>query len=442
MFFLHLAIFLAAIIIGIRIGGIGIGFAGGAGVLALGLAGAKPGDLPMDVIVFIVVVIVAAAAMQEAGGLDYLVDIAERIIRSNPKYVAVLGPLVTFLLTLMASTGQVSFALMPVIVEVAKENNIRPQRALTVAVAGSLLGITASPISAATIFLSTQLEAKKTGWGFIDMLVVVIPASLLAVLLTSFIFLAIDKARDAITLSTLPEYQERLAAGTVKPIATTRVARELKPGARRSVVFFLIGLVGVLVYAILISDKVKVITDPVLTSANARISSMLAVALLIVAFCRVDVNKVPFTSVFRIGMTANVCILGVAWLGTTFMVNHEAEIKELAGATLHANPWLLALVVLVAASLLYSQAATTKALMPTALSLGVAPLAIVAAFPAASALFVLPNYPTLLAAVEMDDTGSTRLGKRYLDHPFMLPGLTATLLAVAFCFAIGGILHH
>lgn len=440
MIFVHLVIFLAAIAVGIRLGGIGIGFAGGAGVLVMGLAGATPGDLPMDVIVFIVVVIVAAAAMQEAGGLDYLVDVAERVIRSQPRYVAILGPLVTFVLTLMASTGQISFALMPVIVQVAKENNIRPKRALTLSVVGSLLGITASPISAATIFLSTQLEANDTGWGFTDLLLVVIPATLLALVITCLLFLTWDKARNAVELSTLPEYRRRLEAGEVAaPCASAE--RELKPGAKRSVLFFLLGLVGVLVYAILISDKVGVITDPVLSSANARIASMLAVAMLITAFCKVDVNRVPFTSVFRIGMTANVCILGVAWLGTTFMSNHEGAIGEFAGAALRANPWLLALVVLVAASFLYSQAATTKALMPTALALGIAPSAVVAAFPATSALFVLPNYPTLLAAVEMDDTGSTRLGKRYFDHPFMLPGLTAVVLSVALSFAFGALVH-
>lgn len=434
MIFLHLAIFLAAIIIGMRVGGMAIGFAGGAGVLVMGLFGAKPGDLPMDVIVFIVVVIVSAAAMQAAGGLDYMVDIAERIIRSNPRYVGLLGPLCTFVLTLMASTGQVSFALMPVIVEVAKENNIRPKRALTVAVAGSLLGITASPISAATIFLAVQLEKAKTGWGFTDILITVIPATLLAIIATSLIWMAVDKMRNEVTLDSMPGF-------VASHERTERKVRDITAAGKHSVWIFLLGMVTVLTYAILISDKVKAIKSPVLTSANARISTMLLVALLIVVLCRVDVNKLPFTSVFRIGMTSNICILGVAWLGTTFMTNHQETIKRVAGSTLRAQPWLLAVLILIAASLLYSQAATTKALMPTAIALSISPLAIVAAFPATSALFVLPNYPTLLAAVEMDDTGSTKLGKHGIDHPFLLPGLTATVLSVAFTFALGALLH-
>ena len=167
---------------------------------------------------------------------------------------------------------------------------------------------------------------------------------------------------------------------------------------------------------------------------------MLAAAMAITVFCRVEPGRILEIATFRSGVSACVCVLGVAWLGTTFVNAHIDEITDVAGATLSTKPWLLAVVLFFAATLLYSQAATAKALMPTALALGVGPVAAIAAFPAVSALFVLPTYPTLLAAVEMDDTGSTRVGKAVFNHPFMIPGVVNIAIAVAFGFLFGSLL--
>ena len=427
-------VFILFIVIGARLGGIGVAFAGGAGVAVLSLLGAAPGDLPMQVIVFIMVVIYAASAMQVAGGLDYLVNLTDRLLRAHPKYLALLAPLVTYLLTLSASTGQVSFATMPVIVEVAKENNIRPTRSLSVAVAGSLLGITASPISAAVVFLSTQLEKGRTGWTFIDLILVSIPATLLGTMATAAFFMVWDKARGNDRLDAVPEYQRRLKAGEVAP--TKHEPRELRKGARLSVLIFLLALVIVLVYSILISEKVGVISNPVMDAGQCRISIMLAAAGAILVCCQADPKKIPGSSIFKTGMNACACILGVAWLGTTFMTANQAWIKTHLGDTLTSMPWIFAILVIVASSLLYSQAASTKALFPTALAIGVSPAMVVACFPATSALFILPTYPTLTAAVDLDDTGTTRLGTKFFDHPFLVPGLMATTLSVIFAFAL------
>lgn len=436
MILLHFVVLLLFIAIGARVGGIGVGFAGGAGVLVMGLLGATPGALPMLVIVFITVVIVAVSAMQVAGGIDYLVNLTDRLLRRHPRYITVLAPFVTFVLTLSASTGQVSFATMPVVVEVCKENNIRPTRALSVGVAGSLLGITASPISAAVVFLSGILEKGNTGWGYLDVLAVSIPASFLGIMCTAVFFMLWDKARGTDVLSGVPEYQRRLAEGLVKQPPGGHQERPLKPGAKRSVFIFLLGLVAVLAYAILISPKIGLVEKPAMDGGQARIATMLAVALLILVLCKADVHAIPTSSIFRTGMTACVCILGVAWLGTTFMTNHQEWIKDVAGSSLANAPWMLAGVLIVASALLYSQAATAQALLPTALAIGIAPAAVVACFPAVSALYILPTYPTLLAAVDLDDTGSTRLGNKIFDHPFIIPGLMATILSVAFGFLL------
>lgn len=434
MILLQFIVLLFFIFLGARVGGIGVGFAGGAGVLALGLLGATPGSLPMLVIVFITVVIVAVSAMQIAGGMDYLVNLTDRLLRRHPRYIALLAPFVTYMLTLMASTGQVSFATMPVIVEVCKENNIRPTRALSVGVAGSLLGITASPISAAVVFLSGILEKGNTGWGYLELIAVSIPATFLGVMTTALLFMLWDKARGYDVLDKVPEYRKRLAEGKIS--APRHEVRVLKPGAKKSVWIFLVGLVAVLGYAILISPKFGFVDKPAMDGGQARIATMLTVALAIVMLCKANIHDLPHASVFRTGMTACVCILGVAWLGTTFMDNHQEWIKNVAAESLRATPWLLAGVLIVASALLYSQAATAKALLPTALAIGIAPSAVVACFPAVSALFILPTYPTLLAAVEMDDTGSTRLGNKVFDHPFIIPGLMATILSVAFGFLL------
>lgn len=427
-------VFILFIIIGARLGGIGVAFAGGAGVAVLSLLGATPGDLPMQVIVFIMVVIYASSAMQVAGGLDYLVNLTDRLLRAHPKYLALLAPLVTYLLTLSASTGQVSFATMPVIVEVAKENNIRPTRSLSVAVAGSLLGITASPISAAVVFLSTQLEKGRTGWTFIDLILVSIPATFLGTMATAAFFMVWDKARGNDRLDAVPEYQRRLKAGEITP--SKHEPRELRKGAQLSVLISVLALIIVLVYSILISEKVGVISNPVMDAGQCRISIMLAAAGAILVCCQADPKKIPGSSIFKTGMNACACILGVAWLGTTFMTANQAWIKTHLGDTLTSMPWIFAILVIIASSLLYSQAASTKALFPTALAIGVSPAMVVACFPATSALFILPTYPTLTAAVDLDDTGTTRLGTKFFDHPFLVPGLMATALSVVFAFAL------
>jgi len=214
MIAVQFAVVLAAIFIGARAGGIAIGFAGGLGVLVLALMGVTPGEMPLDVVSIILSVIVAIAAMQVAGGMDYLVDLADRVLRKNPKHLTFLAPVITYLMTLMAGTGHTAFSTMPVIIEVAKENNIRPSRPLSVAVVASQIAITASPISAAVVFFSGVLEKK--GIDYLQLLAVAIPSTFLACMATAGIMMAIDKVRGTTELSTHPEYQRRLAAGTVK----------------------------------------------------------------------------------------------------------------------------------------------------------------------------------------------------------------------------------
>ncbi len=436
MLILQLVVLLGAIFIGVRLGGIGIGYAGGAGVLVLGLClGMKPGNIPWDVILIIASVIAAISAMQLAGGLDYLVQIAERVLRSNPKHINYLAPIVTYVLTIFAGTGHTAFSMIPVIVEVAKEQKIRPVVPLSIAVVSSQIAITASPVSAAVIYMSGVLE--PFGWSYPALLGIWLVTTFLACMLTSFVMTLVSN----MDLDSDPVYKERLAKGLVKaPEASA--AKELKPYAKRSVLIFLLGVVLVVLYASAISPAVGLIKPVVVGRDAAIMSLMLLVGTLITIFCKIEVGNIASCSVFKSGMVACVCVLGVAWLGDTFVSGHSGEIKAFAASTVSQTPALLAVVFFFAAMLLYSQAATAKAITPAIVAaLGISAAnpgdsyMLVASFAAVSALFVLPTYPTLLGAVQMDDTGTTRIGKWVFNHAFFVPGVLAIVFAVALGFA-------
>ncbi|MFJ5331171.1 anaerobic C4-dicarboxylate transporter [Pectobacterium versatile] len=429
---LELLIVLLAIYLGARLGGIGIGFAGGLGVLVLTLGfQIKPGVIPFDVIEIIMAVIAAIAAMQVAGGMDYLVSLAEKLLRKHPKYVTFLAPLVTYFMTILAGTGHTAFSTLPVIAEVAKEQGIRPSRPLSIAVVASQIAITASPISAAVVFVAGILEPH--GVSYLLLLGICIPTTLAAIMLTAIVnnFLGKELKDD-------PIYQERLKKGETTLRGNSQ--HEVKPGAKLSVMLFLIGIVAVVLYATAISGTVGLIQNPVLPRNEAIVVFMLTIATLICITCKIDTSRILSASTFKSGMSACICVMGVAWLGDTFVKAHISDIQDTAGALLQSYPWMLAVVLFFAATLLYSQAATAKALMPAALLLGVSPVTAVASFAAVSALFVLPTYPTLLAAVEMDDTGSTRIGKFVFNHSFLIPGVMAITLSVIFGFILGSIL--
>ena len=342
--------------------------------------------------------------MQLAGGLDYLVQIAERILRSNPKYINYLAPVVTYVLTIFAGTGHTAFSMIPVIVEVAKEQKIRPCCPLSIAVVASQIAITASPVSAAVIYMSGVLE--PFGWSYPALIGIWLVTTFAGCMLTAFVMTKIQN----MDLDSDP--------------------------------VFLIGVLFVVLYASAISPAIGLISPVIVPRDAAIMSLMLLVATLITICCKVDISDIASeSSVFKSGMVACVCVLGVAWLGDTFVSGHTAEIKTFAADTVVAYPALLAVVFFFAAMLLYSQAATAKAITPAIVAaLGITAAnpgdsgMLVASFAAVSALFVLPTYPTLLGAVQMDDTGTTRIGKWVFNHAFFIPGVLAIVFSVALGF--------
>lgn len=435
MVILELIVLLGAIFVGIRLGGIAIGYAGGLGVVILSLVlGMKPGNIPWDVILIIAAAIAAISAMQQAGGLDYMVRVVEKLLRANPRFINYLAPACGWLLTILAGTGNAVFSLMPVVVDVAKSQNIRPSAPLSLMVVSSQIGITASPVSAAVVYMSGVLEGF--GWNYPTLIGIWIVTTFIACMATAFIVSLITP----LDLSKDPVYQERLKAGLVKDAGEILHGTD-KPGAKLFVGIFLFTVLAVVLYATAISNNIKWIDPVIMPRDSAIMSFLLTAAALITWLCKVEPGKILDTSVFKSGMTACVCVFGVAWLGNTFVAGHEQAIKDVASEWVKQTPALLAVAFFFASMLLYSQAATAKAITPVIISaLGLATVAdsgmLVACFAAVSALFVLPTYPTLLGAVQMDDTGSTRIGKFIFNHAFFLPGVLAIVIAVALGFLV------
>lgn len=432
MLIIELIIVLAAIFLGARLGGIGIGFAGGLGVLALALCGVKPGSIPFDVISIIMAVIAAISTMQVAGGMDYLVQQTEKLLRRNPKHITLLAPIVTYFLTLLAGTGNISLSALPVITEVAKEQGIKPCRPLSTAVVAAQIGITASPISAAVVYMSSVMEGH--GVSYLHLLMVMIPSTLAAVIVMSLLIGWIFNSK----LSDDPVYLKRYEAGLVELRGDN--VKTIKPHARLSVLLFLFGVLSVVGYAVINSPSLGWVETPLMNTTSAILIIMLSVATLTTMVCHINTDAILTSGTFKAGMSACICILGVAWLGDTFVQANLGWIKETAGGLIQAHPWLLAVIFFFCSALLYSQAATAKALMPLALALNVTPLTAVASFAAVSGLFILPTYPTLVAAVQMDDTGTTRIGRFVFNHPFFIPGTIGVFFSVLFGFGLGSII--
>lgn len=423
---LQLLIVLLCIIIGARLSGIGLGVMGGLGVVVLTFCfGLEPGQIPVDVMLMIAAVISAAACMQAAGGLDLMVRVAERMLRKNPKNITIVAPLVTYTFTFLAGTGHVAYSVLPVIAEVARETKIRPERPLGIAVIASQQAITASPISAATVALLGLLTAAGFDISLFDILKISVPATLVGVLVGAFASMRVGKE-----LIDDPEYKRRLEAGAIVK-GTAQVGSELsKKKAIPSVILFLSATLLIVLFGSF--ENMRPVFDGVAVGMPLIIEMlMLATAALILLLTKTDGAKAVQGSVFSAGMQAVVAIFGIAWMGDTFINGNIVELKAAVEGVVTEMPWLFGLALFVMSILLYSQAATVRAIVPLGLALAISPMMLIALFPAVNGYFFIPNYPTLVAAINFDSTGTTRIGKWVLNHSFMMPGLVATVVAIA-----------
>lgn len=424
---LQFAFVLTAIVVGARLGGIGLGVMGGIGLGILTFVfGLQPTAPPIDVMLMIVAVITAAGCMQAAGGLDLMVKVAERLLRKHPARITFLSPLVTYAFTFIAGTGHVAYSVLPVIAEVARETKIRPERPLGIAVIASQQAITASPISAATVALLGLLSGFHI--SLLDILMVTIPATLAGVFLGALYSLRVGK-----DLEEDPEYRRRVEEGLLDTSHYELKDIANKKKATVSVAVFIIATVFIVLFGtfenLRPSHLVEGVQVRVEMSAIIEIL-MLSAAALILLLTRANGLKAAQGSVFSAGMQAVVAIFGIAWMGDTFLQGNMAELKASIEGIVTRMPWLFGVALFVMSILLYSQAATVRAFMPLGIALGISPALLIGMFPAVNGYFFIPNYPTVVAAINFDRTGTTRIGKYILNHSFMMPGLIATLTAV------------
>lgn len=424
---LQLAFVLVAIIIGARLGGIGLGVMGGIGLAVLTFGfGLQPTSPPIDVMLMIAAVISAASCMQAAGGLDYMVKLAERLLRKNPSQVTILSPIVTYLFTFVAGTGHVAYSVLPVIAEVATETKIRPERPLGIAVIASQQAITASPISAATVALLGLLAGFDV--TLFDILKITIPATIIGVLVGALFSMKVGKE-----LADDPEYRKRLTEGylDVKKVEIKDIHN--KRHAVLSVLIFILATAFIVFFGSFDSLRPVFVIDgeTVRLGMSAIIEIvMLSAAALILLLTRTDGMKATQGSVFPAGMQAVIAIFGIAWMGDTFLQGNMLQLTQSIEGVVRQMPWLFGIALFAMSILLYSQAATVRALMPLGIALGISPMILVALFPAVNGYFFIPNYPTVVAAINFDRTGTTRIGKYVLNHSFMLPGLVSTGVAI------------
>lgn len=414
---------LAAIIVGARLQGIGLGVMGGLGlaILVFGF-GLEPTSPPIDVMLMIVAVIAAAGCMQAAGGLDLMVSLAEKFLRKHPQRITLFSPIVTYLFTFVAGTGHVAYSVLPVIAEVARETKIRPERPLSIAVIASQQAITASPISAATVALLSMLAGYNI--SLLNILMISIPSTLIGVLLGALVSMRMGKELHEDT-----EYLKRLRAGMFsQDKVSDKKKYSLKSKAGLSVLIFILATVLIILFGSI--DGLRQIGSKTLNMPIIIEILMLSAAALILLLTRTDGIKAAQGSVFVAGMQAVVAIFGIAWMGDTFINGNMEQLRASIEGVVTSMPWIFGVALFVMSILLYSQAATVRALMPLGIALGISPWMLIALFPTVNGYFFLPNYPTVVAAINFDRTGTTRIGRWVLNHSFMLPGLVATITAV------------
>jgi anaerobic C4-dicarboxylate transporter DcuA len=379
----------------------------------------------------------AASVMDAAGGIDFLVRIAERIIRAHPKYITIVAPLTTWTFTFLAGTGHIVYPLLPVIYETAHQSGIRPERPMAIATIASQQAITASPVAAATAAMIGLFSQKgMTSWGLPEILIICVPSTLIGVIVAAFIsmFLGKDLANDE-------EYQARVREGKVPPPKAAEDRPPLKPGAKLSAYVFLSGVALVVLAGFFPSLRsIPGIAKPLDMPTVIEILMMSAAALMLV-ITKVSVDDVPKTPTLRAGVVAVIGIFGLAWLGDSFIAANKDVIVPAISGLAQTAPWTFAFGLFFASVLLYSQAATTRALMPLGMALGIPPQFLVAMFPSVNGYFFIPTYGSLIAAINFDLSGTTRIGRYVLNHSFMIPGLVATAGAVISGLMIAGALY-
>ncbi|GIU44806.1 anaerobic C4-dicarboxylate transporter [Shewanella colwelliana] len=426
MFFIHMMLLLAVIFVGIRYGGIAFGLLGGLGVSILAFVfGIAPGSPPINVMLIILAVVAASATLEATGGLKLLVRYAERLLRKHPEQIVFLGPLCTYSLTVLVGTGHSVYPLLPVIYDVAYKKGIRPERPLAIATVASQMGITASPIAAAAAVVIATAVDNQLDIGLIDVLMVTIPSTLIGVLVACL--WSLKRGKD---LDKDPEFQARLQdpefkASLLDPETTTSASDSQDSTAKKGLIVFLLGILSVIIIALF---SKQLLPEGVKMSVAIQFM-MLSVGGIILLATNVSPKKIATSNVFTAGMTAVIIIFGIAWMSDTIIGHHKSYLVESVSDIVAVYPWTFAIAMFVVSVFLKSQAAVLTIMLPLGFSLGIPAPVLIGVLPACYAYFFFPFYPSDLAAISFDRSGTTRIGKYVLNHSFILPGFIGVTTA-------------
>lgn len=451
MMIVELLVVLLALYVGSRYGSLALGAISGIGlaILVLGF-GLKPGTPPTDVIYIIVAAVTCAGMMHASGGMDWLIQIAERLLRKHPDHITFYAPLCTFFLTVLVGTGHVVYTLMPIICDISLKKGIRPERPCGVASIASQLGITCSPIAAAVVAFTTISAANGFDITIPQVLMVTIPASVVGLLVASTC-----SYRRGLDLDKDPKFQARLkdpeTYNYMYGSNSTSLDKTITDSAKRAVYIFLGAIAIIVVYAsfqnLLPTFETTSIVDGEEVTTTTRLKMniviqiiMLVASALMIILCKASPKKAVSGSVWQSGMVAVVSIYGIAWLADTYFANYMDVMQTSLADIVKDYPWAIAFAFFAVSVLINSQGAVVVSMLPLAYSLGIPGPILLGVFPSVYGYFFIPNYPSDIATVNFDRSGTTVIGKYLLNHSFMMPGLVsvgvATLLSLLLSYLI------
>ncbi len=441
---IQLLIVLAALYVGSRYGSLALGAISGIGlaILVFGF-GLKPGTPPTDVIYIIIAAVTCAGTLQASGGMDWMIQVAEKMLRKHPNHITFLAPLTTFFLTVLVGTGHVVYTIMPIICDIALKKGIRPERPCGVASVASQVGITCSPIAAAVVAFVTISNANGYMVTIPHVLMVTIPACVIGLMAAAAA--SYKRGKD---LSDDKEFQARLADPEQRQYIygsnATTLDKVITREAKASVYIFLASLLVIVLFAFCQmihvtrdGESVTLATAINLPKMNLIIQIiMLVAAACNIMFCKAKPKRAVSGAVWQSGMVAVIAIYGIAWLADTYFANYMAEMKAMLGGMVESYPWTIALVFFLVSVLINSQGAVVVSMLPLAYSLGIPGPVLLGVLPSVYGYFFIPNYPSDIATVNFDRSGTTKIGKYLLNHSFMMPGLISVLVSTILGYLI------
>ncbi|MGG7465012.1 MULTISPECIES: anaerobic C4-dicarboxylate transporter [unclassified Plantibacter] len=432
-FILELIVVLGCIVMGTRSSGVGLGLWGGSGVAILVFVFQEPvGSPPVDALLIVLSVVLASSMMQSAGGIDWMVSIAAKLISRSPKQITLVAPLVSFLFSVGAGTSNILYPLLPVIQDVAYRNNIRPSRPLSLSVVSTGVALACSPVSAAMAAMVTLTDVAPYDFELIDIIKVTLPAAVVGIVLASFVVSRLGK-----DIADDPEIQAKIAAGTLQAPKTDGALKSadvtVTTQGRNAALIFFAGVLAIVVLGLFKGLRpLDGDGDPLSMTPIIEIIMFLA-GTLILLICRPKVSEIPTMTVFRAGMVSAIALFGLAWLTDTFLSAHQQEIANTVGSWVAALPWIFALGVFLVCVLTTSQSTATRTVVPIGLAAGI-PIGLLTGMWAGAfaGIYLLPTNGSQIAAANFDESGSTKLGTKLVDHSFFIPTLVLAVITIIF----------